>query len=166
MSKRLVVWVFSMMCLSGLLGANLANAQETNIEHSEVKQEYAENYVFADPAKRKEFLELTASLRCPKCQNQNIADSNAPISHDMRRKVYELMQQGSSQQEVIEWMKQRYGDFVYYKPPVNAATIWLWLIPVLFVCIMLTFFLRKRNVQTDDNINEKLARAEQLLKDE
>ena len=130
------------------------------------KQEYAENFVFADPKQRKLFLELTAELRCPKCQNQNIADSNAPISHDMRRKVYQLMQEGNDKPQVIDWMKQRYGDFVYYQPPVNAATIWLWLTPVLFALIMLLFFIRRRKVVETNNVDEKLARAEKLLKEE
>lgn len=133
---------------------------------AEVKQEYAENYVFADPHKRKEFLELTSELRCPKCQNQNIADSDAPIAHDMRRKTYQLMQEGKGKAEVIEWMKARYGDFVHYQPPLNAVTIWLWLLPVLFALVMLVFFIRRRKPEVAHDIDAKLARAEQLLKDD
>ena len=143
----------------------------TNNAVEKPKQEYAENYVFADPKQRKAFLELTAELRCPKCQNQNIADSDAQIAHDMRRKVYELMQAGSEKPEVIEWMKQRYGDFVYYQPPVNRFTVWLWLTPVLFALTMLVVFVRRRKNLTDSNtddaqIQAKLARADDLLKDE
>ena len=135
-------------------------------ENSEqVKQEYAENYVFADPKQRKIFLSLTAELRCPKCQNQNIADSDAPIAHDMRRKVYQLMQEGKDKPEVIEWMKVRYGDFVHYQPPVNAVTIWLWLMPVLFAGIMLIFFIRRRKPELDQNIDAKIAQADKILKD-
>jgi cytochrome c-type biogenesis protein CcmH len=129
-------------------------------------QEYAENYVFADPKQRKIFLNLTAELRCPKCQNQNIADSDAPIAHDMRRKVYQLMQEGKNKAEVIDWMKQRYGNFVYYKPPVNAVTIWLWLLPVLFAIVMLMFFLRRRKPEDDHNIDAKIAQADKMLKDD
>jgi len=153
------------LVLSAVVNPKIS-AQEQSEQANNPKQEYAENYVFADPNQRKLFLELTAELRCPKCQNQNIADSNAPISHDMRRKVYQLMQEGNEKEEVIDWMKQRYGDFVHYQPPVTAATIWLWLIPVLFAVVMLVFFVRRRKVEESGNLEEKLARAEKLLKEE
>jgi cytochrome c-type biogenesis protein CcmH len=144
---------------------------QTSEQKQKPVQEYAENYVFEDPKQRKQFLELTAELRCPKCQNQNIADSDAPIAHDMRRKVYELMQEGSEKPEVIGWMKQRYGDFVHYQPPVTPFTIWLWLMPVMFALMMLFIFVRRRKLVTEtDNDSEKLAaklaRADKMLKDE
>lgn len=130
------------------------------------KQEYAENYVFADPHQRKLFLELTGELRCPKCQNQAIADSDAPISHDMRRKVYQLMQQGNDKTEVIDWMKSRYGDFVHYQPPVTFVTMWLWITPVLFAAIMLLFFVRRRKPEYDQDSEAKIAKAEKMLKED
>ncbi|MGQ8364636.1 cytochrome c-type biogenesis protein [Glaciecola sp. 1036] len=131
-----------------------------------VPKDYAENYAFDDPEKRKSFLELTKNLRCPKCQNQNIADSNAMIAHDMRRKVYQMLKDGKSEEQVIAFMKGRYNDFVYYKPPVNAFTIWLWVLPVLFVVLMLGIFLMRRKTVDDENSDEKIAQAEALLKDE
>lgn len=140
--------------------------QEEGNAQAKPKQEYAENYVFTEAAQRKAFLDLTAVLRCPKCQNQNIADSDAPISHDMRRKVYQLMQEGNDKEQIIDWMKQRYGDFVYYQPPLNSVTIWLWLLPVLFTLVMLVFFVKRRKVLDDTNVDAKLARAEQLLKED
>ncbi len=139
--------------------------QIADTQKARANQQYAENYAFNDPTQRKVFLELTEELRCPKCQNQNIADSDAPIAHDMRRKVYELMQQGSDKPDVIAWMKKRYGDFVYYQPPVNPLTLWLWVLPIAFVVIMLFFFVRRRKTIDDSNVDEKLARAEALLKD-
>lgn len=141
-------------------------SENASAELKKVEQQYAENYVFADPDKRKVFLNLTAELRCPKCQNQNIADSDAPIAHDMRRKVYELMQEGKDKPEVIGWMKERYGDFVHYQPPVTAVTIWLWALPIIFAMLMLVFLVRRRKVVDDSDIEQKLARAEQLLKEE
>ena len=130
-----------------------------------VPQQYADNYAFEDPKQRQTFLKLTQELRCPKCQNQNIADSDAMIAHDMRRKVYQLMQEGRDDTEVIEFMKTRYGDFVHYQPPVNAATIWLWLLPLLFVVVMALMFVRRRHVTDEDDISQKLAKADELLKD-
>ena len=142
-------------------------AQHNDENNAVVKpiQEYAENYVFDDPNKRKEFLQLTSELRCPKCQNQNIADSDAPIAHDMRRKVYQLMQQGNDKEQVVDWMKQRYGDFVSYEPPINAVTVWLWLIPLIFLLSMVVLFVSRRKTVQIDELKAKLEQADELLKD-
>ena len=129
-------------------------------------QKMGENYSFDNPNDRKIFLKLTAELRCPMCQNQNIADSDAMIAHDMRRKVYQLMLQGSSEQEVIDYMKERYGDFVYYQPPVTPVTVWLWALPVLFAVVMMGVFLLRRKATPLEDIEAKLAAANELLKDD
>lgn len=92
-----------------------------------------DTYQFKDEAQEQQFRQLTEQLRCPKCQNNSIADSNAMIASDMRLKVYELMQQGKSKQQVIDYMVDRYGNFVTYEPPVTASTIILWVLPVLFI---------------------------------
>lgn len=169
MNKSIALLLLLMLLSSYEISAQQAQNDDTAdslVAQPEVKQQYAENYVFADPNQRKVFLELTGELRCPKCQNQNIADSDAPIAHDMRRKVYELMQEGSDKPQVIDWMKERYGDFVHYQPPVTAVTIWLWLTPVLFALIMVVVFVRRRKPQVEDNVEAKLAQAEQMLKDD
>ncbi|WP_371192537.1 cytochrome c-type biogenesis protein CcmH [Glaciecola sp. SC05] len=161
---------YSCLILSALLILLSASASSQELadeaQTRAIPKEYAENYSFTDPQSRKTFLKLTEELRCPKCQNQNIADSDAPIAHDMRRKVYQLMQEGNNEDEVVSWMKQRYGDFVHYQPPVNAVTMWLWLAPVLFALIMLFVFIRRRKVVDDVDVEARLARAEQLLKEE
>ncbi|MCH8537435.1 MAG: cytochrome c-type biogenesis protein CcmH [Alkalimonas sp.] len=102
---------------------------------------------FDDDSKRKLYQELTQQLRCPQCQNQNISESNAVVSIDMREKTYELVQQGFSKQEVIEYMVDRYGYFVHYSPPLNALTIMLWVLPVLALLFMLLFMLRRKKQQ-------------------
>ncbi len=79
------------------------------------------------------FREITSQLRCPKCQNNSIADSNAMIAADMRQKVYELMQQGKTKGQIVDYMVARYGHFVSYEPPLTAGTVLLWLGPGLFV---------------------------------
>ncbi len=81
------------------------------------------------------FKELTLELRCPKCQNQNIADSDAVVAKDLKEKVYQLVKQGESKQQVIDFMIDRYGYFVHYKPPVTLATLVLWILPILFVLL-------------------------------
>lgn len=79
------------------------------------------------------FKELSLELRCPKCQNQNIADSNAVVAKDLRDKVIELVKLDKSKDFIVEYMIDRYGYFVHYKPPVTASTLVLWVLPILFV---------------------------------
>lgn len=139
----------------------------TVVAQTDAKNEQgADNYQFDNPQQRERFLSLTAELRCPLCQNQNIADSDAMIAHDMRRKVYQLVQEGNSEQQVIDFMKARYGDFVHYQPPVTPLTLWLWVLPVLFAVSALLFVMRKRKPESTDDLNEKLAQADELLKRE
>jgi cytochrome c-type biogenesis protein CcmH len=104
-------------------------------------------YEFATPHQEALYLELTDTLRCPKCQNQNIADSNAGIAKDLRNKVYKLVMQGQNKQQIVDFMIERYGYFVYYKPPVTPGTIILWLLPVLFILftLVLIWFKSKRS---------------------
>jgi cytochrome c-type biogenesis protein CcmH len=125
-----------------------------------------DKFHFEDPAKNALFLELTKELRCPKCQNQNIADSDAMIAVDLKRKVYELLQKDYNRQQVIDFMKQRYGDFVYYQPPVNPMTIWLWVLPILFVVIALIGLVFTRKRQTPEISSEQLAKADEILERE
>lgn len=90
-----------------------------------------EVHEFESPEQQQRFEELTAELRCPKCQNQNIAASNAPIAKDMRDQVYERMQSGQTDEEIIDAMVERFGDFVHYRPPLTATTAFLWFGPVV-----------------------------------
>lgn len=166
--------LFAISCMA-LLNSAFVSAQEassvttrlpdTSAEATE-QIVTAENYAFDDAKQRRIFLELTAVLRCPMCQNQNIADSDAMIAHDMRRKVYQLLKQGNSRDEVIDFMKARYGDFVYYQPPVTPVTIWLWALPVIFAVVMMFVFIFTRKKKQDVDIQDKLAAANKLLKDE
>lgn len=88
---------------------------------------------FDNDTQEQQFRELTMQLRCPKCQNNSIADSNSMIAADMRQKVYELMQQGQTKEQVVDYMVDRYGYFVTYEPPVTPFTLLLWLLPALFL---------------------------------
>lgn len=125
-----------------------------------------DNFAFDTPEQRAQFLSLTSELRCPMCQNQNIADSDAMIAHDMRRKVYNLLKEGKSEQQVIDYMKARYGDFVHYKPPVTFATLWLWVAPVLFIIFALLFVVRQKSKAEPQDIKAKLDKADALLEQE
>lgn len=133
-------------------------------------------YQSKDPQKQKLFLELKEELRCPMCQNQTIGDSNAMIALDLKRKTFDLVESGKSKQEVIDYMKARYGEFVHYQPPVTPITIWLWLLPVGFVVVAFSFmFFGKRRreasiehdgavgVNTHSVASKDLKKADKLL---
>jgi cytochrome c-type biogenesis protein CcmH len=90
-------------------------------------------YQFRDEAERARYSELTRELRCPKCQNQDIADSNAPIAADLRKEIYRMLGEGQSNQQIIDFMVDRYGEFVRYKPQLSSRTWLLWFGPALLL---------------------------------
>ncbi|MBN3064699.1 cytochrome c-type biogenesis protein CcmH [Pectobacterium aquaticum] len=98
---------------------------------------------FDNDAQEQQFRELTMQLRCPKCQNNSIADSNSMIASDMRQKVYELMLQGQTKEQVVDYMVDRYGYFVTYEPPITPFTILLWLLPALFLAAGVWMIIRR-----------------------
>lgn len=87
--------------------------------------------IFANDTQKTRYTSLIEVLRCPKCQNQSIADSDAPISQDLRMIVYDMIRQGESDQDILNYLKARYGDFVHYEPPMDGRTLPLWLGPLL-----------------------------------
>lgn len=102
---------------------------------SAASAESENNYQFDSEQQRATYQQLTKELRCPKCQNQNIADSNAPLAEDMRDLSYQMLKEGKSREEIIQFMVVRYGDFVHYRPPFTAVTSILWWGPLLIVVI-------------------------------
>lgn len=118
---------------------------------------------FTSQEQEKEYQQLTQELRCPQCQNNNIADSNATIAVDMRAKVFELLQEGKSKQQVVDYMVQRYGNFVTYDPPLTAATIMLWVLPLLLVLFGISLVLRRRpKIQNAMQNQEQNVSVEQM----
>ncbi len=79
------------------------------------------------------FQQLTAQLRCPLCQNETLQDSNAPIAHDLRHQVFKLMQQGESDDQIKQYLVDRYSDYVLYEPPVKPMTWLLWFGPFMIL---------------------------------
>ena len=86
---------------------------------------------FRDRAEEQRFHDLTAELRCVMCQNQSLADSDAPIAHDLRREVFNLMREGRSDAEIKAFLVERYGEFVLYRPQFGGGTLMLWLGPAI-----------------------------------
>ena len=88
-----------------------------------------EPLVFDDPEQEARYKQLTEELRCVVCQNQNLADSDAPLAQDLRKEIYKMMQTGRSNEQIKTFLVDRYGDFVLYRPAMKGNTLALWLIP-------------------------------------
>ena len=111
-------------------------------------------YEFDTENQRESYKTLSTELRCPKCQNQNLADSNSEISEAMRDVIAEELLSGRTEQEIKDMMVERYGDFVLYKPPVKKETIILWWAPIVFLLVVflcLGFVVFKRSQYVDDD---------------
>ncbi|WP_297792210.1 cytochrome c-type biogenesis protein [uncultured Marinobacter sp.] len=152
--RRLVALILLSMLLPLQAGADEANVQ--GFDSLQEEQRYRD---------------LTSELRCPKCQNQNIADSNAPIAKDMRDRVYRMMQDGASNEDIVGALVDRFGEFVRYKPEVDRRTILLWATPAIAVGVGLLAVAgivirsRRRNGQKTVLTAEEQARADRLLSD-
>ena len=90
---------------------------------------------FASADEQERYLRFTAELRCPKCQNQNLADSNAPIATDLREQLYRLLREGRSDDEIVDFMVTRYGEYVLYRPRIEPRTWLLWGGPFLMLAV-------------------------------
>lgn len=88
---------------------------------------------FKDHAQELRFQHLTHQLRCPMCQNESLADSNAPIARDLRNQIFQMMQQGKSDEEIKQYLVARYSKFVLYDPPLTPGTWLLWFGPLLIL---------------------------------
>lgn len=114
---------------------------------------------------------LSAELRCLVCQNQSLSDSSADLAVDLRNQVREQIKAGKTDEQIKDYLAQRYGDFVLYRPPVKSATLMLWVGPFLLLLlagIAMTLYVRRRQRRTDDAplTDAERARARSLLQDE
>jgi cytochrome c-type biogenesis protein CcmH len=136
--KRLIL-VLSLLC-SWLPGGAWAIDQEL---------------AFEDPALQARYDELNSELRCLVCQNQTIADSNASLAQDLRVQVKEMITAGKTDDEILDYMVARYGNFVRFKPPVNNETIFLWAAPAVMLLggllIALSIVRRRSNLPVDSD---------------
>ena len=128
-----------------------------------------EIYQFDQPKDEALYRELIQELRCLVCQNQNLADSNAELAIDLRRRTRELILQGKSRQEIVDYMVDRYGDFVLYRPPFNRTTLLLWLSPLLLAAVVLVVAFRSRNrrkIKPTVYSEEEMAKARKLMQED
>lgn len=121
-----------------------------------------------DPRAEARLKHLATELRCLVCQNQTLADSNAPLAEDLRREVRDMIGKNMTDQEIIDFLVARYGDFVRYRPPVKATTMLLWAGPFLLLVVgatVLVVALRRRSRQPLDTMlsDDEQRRVQQLL---
>lgn len=114
-------------------------------------------YEFNNTRQEEDFRILVQELRCPKCQNQNIADSNAGLAKDIKDRAYKLLREGKSRDEITDYMVERYGEFITYRPPVTKSTWILWFGPfVLLALVVVVLVVRKRaSVKTDQKAEQE-----------
>jgi len=142
----------TMLCLAVLVTLSSAHAASL------------QTYTFDDPSKEALFRELISEIRCPKCQNQTIADSDAPLAKDLRDRTYLMVQEGATKQEVIDYMVARYGDFAYYRPPVQTSTLVLWLGPLVVIVVGAGVILWRVRSRTNTDIGLSAEEQAQLAK--
>ena len=120
-----------------------------------------------DPVLEKRVMTLAEELRCLVCQNQTLADSNAPLAEDLRNQIRERMREGNSDAQVVEYLVARYGDFVLYRPPLKATTVLLWFGPLLLLAagfaVLLGRLLRRRSMEVTKMTAADRKRAAELL---
>lgn len=125
---------------------------------------------FDDPVLEKRYRDLTSSLRCPKCENQAIDESNAPVSIDMRDRVYQLLQEGRSDIEIRDHMAMRFGDYVLYNPRLEGRTWLLWGLPgaliVAGAILVLLVVRSRRQASARELSSDERARLDALIKHE
>jgi len=119
-----------------------------------------ETFKFDSPETEKIFHKLSEELRCLVCQNQNIAESNADLAKDLRLEIYTMLSQGKTEDEIVDFMVQRYGDYVLYRPPFKPLTWVLWIGPVIIFVLGLIFVVRFMKSQNTVVAPESLSEEE------
>jgi len=126
-------------------------------------------YPFDSLAQEQRFRTLVEEFRCPKCQNQNLADSNAPLAKDLRQIIYSKVKANESDQAIASFLQDRYGDFVLYRPPVKSSTLLLWFGPELALLTAITVLIwrwRRRAVVLPTALSDaEQARLQALLQE-
>ncbi len=103
-------------------------------------------YEFEDSFQEKRFYELISEIRCPKCTSGSIASSDVPVSRDLKKKIYQLVLDGSSDEEIKQYVSERFGGFSDYRPALRGANYFLWFGPFIFLALVLAIFFVKRRI--------------------
>lgn len=126
---------------------------------------------FKNDVDRQRYQSFINEMRCPKCDNQSLSGSNSPIAMDLRNEIYLMIEDGKTDQEIVNFMVERYGEFILYRPRLSPATLLLWAAPVLllvFGALLLLLIVRKRRTMAEEAdtglSQQERARLDALLK--
>ena len=151
MMRKLIIILSMLFLLNPFIYAAVEIRQFQNLEHEQ------------------RYKNLINEFRCVVCQNQNIADSNAALAKDLRKQVYKMINAGKSDDEIMEFMVTRYGDFVLYRPQFNSMTFLLWVGPfIIFIIglyILISFIRQRKEVVVTDLSKIDKEKLKQLLED-
>ena len=114
----------------------------------------ADPYVFDSVTLEKRFKVLTAILRCPTCQNQNLTDSNSMVANSLKAIVFEKLIAGETDEQILDFMKKRYGEFILFEPEVSQSNLFLWTAPFLFLLFFIVIFFKWYKNMKDDIDND------------
>lgn len=142
-----LVLLFILQLLLASFSPQLAAEQSLFVAATPEQTAQVELFEFDSADKQKIAIELAKALRCPQCQNQNLVESNSPIAKDLRLIVFTKINQGETEQQVIDFMTARYGEFVLYKPAFNVANALLWLAPLFLLALLLLLSYRRVRAQ-------------------
>jgi cytochrome c-type biogenesis protein CcmH len=111
------------------------------------------------------YQDIIAELRCLVCQNQNLADSDAELAKDLRRKAAQMIKSGASDEEILSYMQERYGDFVLYRPPFNSATALLWVGPFVLLFFAAYFLIIRIRRRQNDGLSMPLSKQDEAQRE-
>ncbi|NLW04921.1 MAG: cytochrome c-type biogenesis protein CcmH, partial [Pseudomonadaceae bacterium] len=123
-----------------------------------------EIYDFTDSSYQARYKDVGGKLRCPKCENQSIADSNSPSAYDMRQELYRLLEEGKTDAQIYDFMVNRFGDYVLYEPPMRKDTWLLWYLPPILVVLGLVLAFYLAASRRSANSISKLSISERQLR--
>jgi len=125
---------------------------------SPVLMAVVETYDFSSEENRQRYHTFVQELRCPKCQNQNLDGSNSPIAKDLRRELHRMLEEGQDDKQIVDYMVDRYGEFILYRPRFNPETAALWLAPGIFLVLglFLVLMVFKRQKEPVDALDKTL----------
>jgi len=121
-----------------------------------------DNLSFSQTPYESRYYRLINELRCLVCQNQTLADSNAELARDLRLKTHQLIESGKSDESIVRFMVDRYGDFILYRPPLRMRTILLWIGPALMLALGLIIFVRTTGRRTHQDLSLSIAEQHRL----
>lgn len=151
LTKRLIA-LFKVLALVLTLGS------VSSLSHAAI-----EVFEFDNPRQEAQYQALIEEFRCPKCQNQNLAGSDSVISQDLKRKTYEMVMAGQSDAQIREYMYERYGDFISYKPPVRPSTWILWYFPPLILLLLIAGWLMRTKKASNKKQVSSVPRGAQAI---